>query len=340
MYTITTIMSDSNNIQEIHYPGKKQYKCKICNRGFTRGCSLKRHQVIHTGERAYKCEICNRDFTQAGCLKRHQVTHTGEKKYKCEICNSRFTVASSLKVHKRLHTGEKPHKCEICEIKFSTYGILKAHQVTHTGEKAYKCEICEYNCSRSSTLKRHMKTHTIEGQRYRKKQENRVYKLLKEWGFEADDEVTINVSNKNCLNDSHRHFSRLDYVISNCVNAMLILEVDEDQHTWYELSCEISRMSDVRASLMKAGYELPIYWIRYNPNGKYHIGGDHVHIHRPEREIALKSKLYELCSPDFKPDNQVNIHYMFYDLMSEELGPEIMVEPDFPEYLQDCVSWH
>ena len=38
---------------------------------------------------------------------------------------------------------------------------------------------------------------------------------------------------------------------------------------------------------------------------------------------------------DFVPDEQENIHYMFYDLISEELGPAIMVESDFPEHLQE-----
>ena len=80
--------------------------------------------------------------------------------------------------------------------------------------------------------------------------------------------------------------------------------------------------------------------IRYNPNGNYYIGGEHVKIDREKREVALKAKLEELCSPEFIPDKQENIHYMFYDLISEELGPEIMVEPEFPVHLHQCVSWH
>jgi len=31
---------------------------------------------------------------------------------------------------------------------------------------------------------------------------------------------------------------------------------------------------------------------------------------------------------------------MFYDLMSEELGPEIVIEPDSPEHLQKCETSH
>ena len=182
--------------------------------------------------------------------------------------------------------------------------------------------------------------HTIEGQIRRKNQENNLNIKLKEWGFSVDAETTINAKRGECLDDTDRYYSRLDYHVINCTNAILLIECDEDQHSWYELSCEFSRMSDVRASLVTAGYELPIYWIRYNPNGNYYIAGEQVKINREERELALKAKLEELCSTEFVPDKQVNIHYMFYDLMSEELGPEIMVESDFPEHLQKCVSWH
>lgn len=80
--------------------------------------------------------------------------------------------------------------------------------------------------------------------------------------YTVDCETTINALSGRCLTDTQRYFSRLDFIIVNCVNAICILEVDEDQHYWYNLSCEMSRMADVRASLALAGYTLPIYWIR------------------------------------------------------------------------------
>lgn len=98
-------------------------------------------------------------------------------------------------------------------------------------------------------------------------------------------------------------------------------------------------MADVGASLALAGYTAPIYWLRYSPNSKYHIGGEQVKMHRPERKAALKKHLKTLCSPDFQPKNQVNVHYMFYDLESEEAGPAIMADADFPEVMKDFVTW-
>lgn len=69
------------------------------------------------------------------------------------------------------------------------------------------------------------------------KQEHRLNTMLKEWGYIVDCETTINVKAGQCLTDTQRHFSRLDFRIINCVNAV---ECDEDQHFWYQLSCEMS----------------------------------------------------------------------------------------------------
>lgn len=51
----------------------------------------------------------------------------------------------------------------------------------------------------------------------------------------------------------------------------------------------------------------------------------------------LKSNLEELCSPDFVQANRVNIHYLFYALTTQEMGPEIMYDPDFPEAMREVV---
>ena len=329
-----------------HHTMERPFKCnyKDCESKFATSGELKSHKNIHTGVKTFKCDYegCKYRCSQYGNLISHNRTHTGLKPFKCDICGKTFSQAGSLTIHKRIHTNYKPYACdyENCKYKCSDLSTIIKHKRTHTGLKPFECDICGTKFAQSGNLINHKKTHTIEGQIRRKTQEYNLTKKLKEWGFSVDVETTINAKRGTCLNDTNRYYSRLDYHVINCTNAILLIECDEDQHSWYELSCEFSRMSDVRASLVTAGYELPIYWIRYNPNGKYHIGSKQVNLDRPKREMALKAKLEELCSPDFVPDKQVNIHYMFYDLMSEELGPEIMIESDFPEHLQECVSWH
>lgn len=322
----------------------KSHVCK-CGKSFIRDDLLRRHIRRKKAVKRHVCEFpgCAYKSSRSENLVTHKRIHNGEKPFSCTGCGFKSATLSHLGRHMKTHSGQKQFSCTFqgCTYECNRRENLVTHMRFHFGTKPFPCNFpeCDFKGTTSSHLKRHQETHTIKGQIRRKKQENRVSTLLKEWGYTADPEVTINASRNKCVEDTQRYYSRLDFTIINCVNAILIIEVDEDQHTWYNLSCEFSRMSDIRTSLLTAGYELPIFWIRYNPNGKYHIGTRRVNKYRPIRESSLRSKLEELCSPDFVPINQVNIHYMYYDLISEETGPEIMVDNDFPEYLQECISW-
>ena len=326
----------------------KEFECDFPGCDFTTKLkgNLEQHKITHSEELPFECtwENCNFKTKTSRNLKAHILGHTGrDLKFICEICGYKTAYKNHLKTHMRGHNHELIYECDFSSCNYKTISIshLHRHKVTHTKEKKHACTFpgCEYRASYKDDLTRHKKTHTLEGQRYHKKQERRVTKVLSDWGYDFDDETTINASRGNCLTDTNRHFSRLDYHIINATKAIVLLEVDEEQHLWYNLSCEFSRMSDVRASLMTAGYELPIYWIRYSPTGKYHVDFDEVKVPRAERELSLKAKLDEVCSPNFEPKHQVQVHYLYYDLMSKEMGPSIQYDPDFPEAMRGVVSW-
>lgn len=101
----------------------------------------------------------------------------------------------------------------------------------------------------------------------------------------------------------------------------------------------MSRMVDVRAALVLAGYTVPIYWIRYSPNVKYFVGDEQIKIRRPQREEALRRHVDKICSPDYTPTRDTCIHYMFYDLISQDEGPKICIDDDFPRLMNGFVSW-
>lgn len=295
------------------------------------------------GESPFWCSYpeCKYRSKASQQIKQHVGTHVGP--FSCNFGDCKYKCSTTKQIVRHVKEHIKSFSCNFgdCEYKCSTPRKIVAHVERHIDPFRYPCTFpgCDFRSAYKGGITSHMKTHSPEGQISRKKQEYRVNKLLKKWGYTADLEVTINASKDNCVQDTHKHYAKLDFTIVNCVNAILILEIDENQHYWYNLSCEFSRMSNVRASLMKAGYELPIYWIRYSPTGNYHVGAHEVEFSRSEREDALKAKLDKLCSPDFVPEHQVHIHYMFYDLISEQAGPKIMTDYDFPAFLKECVSW-
>lgn len=323
---------------------RKKHKCEKCDFLAFSSSNLAQHMFTHDGRKPFACDFgaCEKRFAHKGNLTRHKNTHFNIRPYACNQCGYRSAAKADLAEHERIHSKDLFLSCDLCEYTSNSDANLVRHRKRHMGIKNHVCNFggwCESRFVTSTELKKHEKTHTIEGQIRRKVQENRVNELLKKWGYTSDLEITINAKMTNCLTDTDRYFSRIDFVVVNCVNAILILECDEEAHASYTLSCEFSRMADVQASLTKAGFTAPVYWIRYAPTGKYHVNGEQVKMHRPKREAELKKHLKTLCSPEFQPKNQVNIHYLFYDLESTASGPSIMLDNDFPAVMKPFVSW-
>lgn len=312
----------------------------------TRG-GLEKHQVIHSDERKYVCPVNGCDFTckYKQYMDVHMMVHNGDKNYVCPHpgCLFKTAYSTSFMFHKRGHVGDKRYGCEEdgCKYRAISPQALKLHMMTHTGIYPFVCKFpgCGYRCGQKNDLVRHKNTHSLDSQTRRLKQESRVYDKLLEWGYAVDRETVINASQGDCVPDTDRHFSRLDFHIANCTNVILIVECDELQHQWYNMRCEMGRMMDVQSSLVSQGYTQPMYWLRYNPNGKYFVGEEQIPIRRPEREEELKRKIETICDPDFTPEKQTTIHYMFYDLISEEDGPKILNHDEFPESMCELVSW-
>ena len=309
--------------------------------------NLSIHQLTHTNERNFYCPVqdCNFTCKHRSYLIVHMRIHSGEKNYICPHpgCSFKTIHPTTFTLHKRRHTNDKRYICgeDGCDYKAISPNALKLHKMIHAGIFPFECSFpgCGYRCCQKNDLIRHKKTHSLDSQTRRLKQERRVYDKLLEWGYLVDRETIIKASQGNCLPDTERHYSRLDFHIVNCTRVTLIIECDELQHQWYNMRCEMSRMVDVQSALVSQGHTQPIYWIRYNPNGKFFIGDDQIPIRRPEREEELKRHIEKICAEDFTTEKNMTIHYMFYDLISDEEGPKILKHEEFPESMVDLVSW-
>ena len=328
------------------HTGEKPFACEFdgCNATFARNFTLVNHKRTHTGDKPFICEFkgCNATFTQNANLITHKRIHTGEKPFACDFkgCNATFTQNGNLITHKRIHTGEKSFACDFtgCGAIFAHSSTLVNHTRTHTGEKPFACEFddCDATFTQRPHLARHFQSmHSVEGVKRQKKQENRVRTLLGEWDFIIDEEITVNVGRNDCVPDTERKYARVDFVVVSCTSCILMVECDEDQHYWYQVSCECSRMADITAALRIAGCAKPIYFLRYSPNGAFEIDGvRHSRVARITREDHLKARILEISNGP-EPEQLLTIEYLFYD--AEDNMPLVVMEDDYPEALAASV---
>lgn len=171
--------------------------------------------------------------------------------------------------------------------------------------------------------------------------ESRVLREVRKWGLTVATPVTMYAFSQGWLTDTSRKYSRVDMMVMDVISCVLLLEVDESAHQYkdYTVTCECSRMADINAYLRLRGYEQPIYWLRYNPDGPYFVGNEKRSVSREERELALKYHIFSMMEPDFVPVGNENICYLFYSRVSEYGPPTILEHPDYPDILKSVVSW-
>lgn len=55
--------------------GKREHKCHICNRVFSRSDNLRTHQRLHSGEKPFNCKYCGQSFRWVGAVRSHEARH-------------------------------------------------------------------------------------------------------------------------------------------------------------------------------------------------------------------------------------------------------------------------
>lgn len=311
----------------------RPHKCTYskCERAFASLGNLQAHERTHTGIKPYSCdrEGCTASFAQRNDLAVHERgVHQNIRPYLCnhEGCGSSFASSRALVIHTRTHTGCRPFACDYdgCGSSFTQSAHLVVHTRTHTGVLPYKCPFpaCEVTFINTSNCKAHyFYHHTTEGQQHRKREEERVAKLLKSAGIDFKREHHVSFS---CTGGT---FARTDFMIVEG-GKVIVLEVDEHQHEWYAVACEVSRMAKLFEAWLLEGNGLPVYFLRYNPNA-YQVDGKKARVPKKVREERLLGAIQEAIESE---GDGMRVRYMYYDIVSGK--PAIMQDPAFT--IEDC----
>ena len=154
--TVNDDEDDPLNVPE----GQKNYKCKLCDKAFTKPGSVKIHiATVHEKQKNHKCDLCAKAFSVKQDLQRHIANvHEGQRNFPCHLCNKAFSQKSAIKTHiANVHERQKNHKCDMCGKAFSHKDHLKTHITTvHEGQKNHKCDLCGNAFSSKQYLRRHI----------------------------------------------------------------------------------------------------------------------------------------------------------------------------------------
>lgn len=328
--------------------------CKHTNR---RKRDLKKHfRKVHMKEEKpkkgpYTCEIaeCGRTFSLHGDYENHKVTHSDDRPFKCTHPGCDFTckLKKVLTRHANRHLDIMPYKCDWdgCSAAYPNSTSLKEHKKTHTGEKNYKCthtnwedasKQCGGTFPSQSRLSRHIECwHTAKGIRRKAKKQDRIRRLLDR--IAKDMYKPEHVISFKCMNedDPEGSYGRIDFLIEikndqNQTVGFVFLEVDEEQHTRYSVSCEVRRMTDVHRSLIMEGNTFPIAFVRYNPDA-YSIDNLPVETRDITRQEELTHVLKTITF-----DRPLSIIYMYYDMIDDQ--PYVFTDPAYDDTLKQCVT--
>ncbi|KDR15247.1 Zinc finger and BTB domain-containing protein 48 [Zootermopsis nevadensis] len=134
-------------------------KCTYCPYTTKSAKLLNYHQNIHAEK--FKCKVCNKLFTRKIYLTYHLKDVHCKTRYlrKCEECCARFISISGLKMHMQtVHEPLRTYSCTLCKYVGNSTNHLASHML-RIHKKKYECKICDYNSLTQGGLDKHVRIY-------------------------------------------------------------------------------------------------------------------------------------------------------------------------------------
>lgn len=110
---------------------RKDYKCHLCGKAFSRDKTLRQHIIYHNNQRNVTCEICGFKTINRPKLQRHMKSHTGERNYSCTICFKKFLYSYNVSSHIRhVHNNEKRPATDETKLTCHLCGKVRTFRLT------------------------------------------------------------------------------------------------------------------------------------------------------------------------------------------------------------------
>lgn len=104
----------------------KNFKCKLCEKGFYKPSELEKHFVqVHERDKYYACNDCETVFERKRLLQDHKIKIHGG--WKCEQCGKIKQTYSGLNKHIKAVHVTRNFSCNFCDMKFKVLQSLQNH---------------------------------------------------------------------------------------------------------------------------------------------------------------------------------------------------------------------
>jgi hypothetical protein len=122
------------------------------------------------------------------------------------------------------------------------------------------------------------------------------------------------------------------------VDLVVILEIDEKAHRFYEVRCEQTRMLQIHEAIGAAGVTAPVLFVRFNPDGKVVRDGHRVRVPYEQRIERLTAFLGRLQSGRAGAlEDPFNLAYLFYSTAGGL--PTVTEDPDYAAEMKGAIRY-